>query len=190
MISITTPRLCLRTWQESDIESYLQINQDKKVIEFLANSMSHEQIQDFFKYQNQQLQDRGFMLWAAELLETGELLGFIGLNYFNLPAHFSPAVEIGWRLGSQYWGFGYATEGAKAVLDFGFNKCALDEIVAFTVPENVRSRRVMNRISMTHDSGGNFAHPKLSADHPLSIHVLYRINKSSFIQSGSFDNTI
>ncbi|HAT3869049.1 GNAT family N-acetyltransferase [Legionella pneumophila serogroup 2] len=178
MHPIKTSRLILRPWRQSDLESYFLINQDTKVLEFLPGSISKEQINDFMQYQNQQLETRGYMLWAVELQDTGELIGFTGLNYFDKPAHFSPAVEIGWRLGSQYWGFGYATEGALAALDYGFNHLGLNEIVAFTVPDNLRSRKVMERIGMTHDVDGSFAHPKLPTDHHLSKHVLYRIKKS------------
>ena len=119
--------------------------------------------------------EKGFCLWAVELKSTGEFIGFIGLNYVDWPAHFTPAVEVGWRLGSQFWGHGYATEGAKAAVDFGFKKCGLKEIVSFTVPANIRSIKVMERIGMKRDLDGDFAHPKLPDDHRLSKHILYRI---------------
>ncbi|RUQ93076.1 GNAT family N-acetyltransferase [Legionella septentrionalis] len=178
MFQIKTSRLILRPWRQSDLEPYFLINQDTKVLEFLPGSISKKQINDFMQYQNQQLEDRGYILWAAELQDTGELIGFIGLNYFDKSAHFSPAVEIGSRLGSQYWGFGYATEGALVALDYGFNHLGLNEIVAFTVQDNLRSRKVMERIEMTHDVDGSFAHPNFPTDHHLSKHVLYRIKKS------------
>lgn len=178
MHMIKTPRLILRTWCEKDNKPYYEINQDDKVLEFLPGPMSEEQINDFMQYQNQQLENRHYMLWAVELQNTGELIGFIGLNYFDKPAHFSPAVEIGWRLGSQFWGFGYATEGALACLDYGLNQLKINEIVAFTVPGNQRSRKVMEKIGMTQDTNGSFAHPKLPINHQLSEHVLYRIKKT------------
>jgi ribosomal-protein-alanine N-acetyltransferase len=84
-------------------------------------------------------------------------------------------VEIGWRLAAEYWGRGYATEGARAVLTFGFQTLALGEIVSFTVPGNVRSRQVMERIGMVHDSADDFDHPALPEEHRLRRHVLYRI---------------
>ena len=93
----------------------------------------------------------------------------------RLDAHFTPCVEIGWRLGTEHWGHGYATEGARAVLGFGFEVLGLEEIVSFTVPHNVRSRRVMERIGMTHNAADEFAHPLLPDGHPLRRHVLYRI---------------
>ncbi|KTD50500.1 acetyltransferase [Legionella rubrilucens] len=174
MHTITTTRLFLRPWHPNDSKPFFDINQDKKVLEFLPGPMSQEQINDFMQYQNAQLDKRKYMLWAAELQDTGELIGFIGLNYFDKPTHFSPAVEIGWRLGSQYWGHGYAPEGALACLDYAFKQLGLDEIVAFTVPDNARSRKVMAKIGMVQDMDGSFAHPGLSVEHRLSRHVLYR----------------
>lgn len=178
MQSIKTPRLILKPWKETDIEPLLQIHQDPRVLEFLIGPMSSDQIRDFIQNQNQQFQEKGFMIWAATLQETQKLIGFIGLNYFDKPTHFSPTVDIGWRLGSPYWGLGYATEGALAVLDYGFKIIDLNEIVAFTFPNNHRSRRVMENIGMVHDVNGSFAHPQLPIEHHLSKQVLYRIKNS------------
>ncbi|KTD37348.1 acetyltransferase [Legionella moravica] len=177
MAIIKTSRLILRPWYEQDRKPYFEINQDEKVLEFLPGAMSEVQINQFMQHQNAQFKIRHYMLWAVELQNTGELIGFIGLNYFDQPTHFSPAVEIGWRLGSQYWGYGYATEGALASLDYGFNQLKLSEIVAFTVPNNLRSRKVMEKIGMAHDINGSFAHPKLPLNHRLSQHVLYSIKR-------------
>ena len=179
---IDTERLILRTWQKKDAFDYFQINQDEKVIEFLRGPLTQSQVKDFMEHSNKQLEERGYTLWAVELKATGELIGFVGLNYTDWPAHFTPAVEIGWRLGSQYWGKGYAREAAAAVLNFGFEQCDLKEIVSFTVPANVRSIRVMENIGMKRDLSGDFAHPKLPTDHPLSLHVLYRISKPAHKQ--------
>lgn len=175
MHTISTSRLLLRPWHKTDCKPFFKINQDEKVLEFLPGAMSQAQINDFMRYQNLQLKNRHYMLWAVELKKTGQLIGFIGLNYFDKPAHFAPAVEIGWRLGSQYWGQGYAPEGALACLEYGFKQLGIDEIVAFTVPDNQRSRKVMEKIGMVQDMEGSFAHPNLPMAHRLSNHVLYRI---------------
>ncbi|NCT56545.1 MAG: GNAT family N-acetyltransferase [Legionella sp.] len=114
--------------------------------------------------------------------ETGELIGFIGLNYTDWESHFTPAVEVGWRLGSQYWGKGFASEGAKASLEYGFKQCGLKEIVSFTVPANIRSIRVMEKIGLKRDLNGDFSHPKLAADHPLSQHILYWLTADEYLQ--------
>ena len=175
MIVIETERLILRTWEASDAQAYWQINQDSKVTEFLLGPLSMQQVHEFIRNCQQCFEENKFCLFAAELKDTHELIGFIGLWIPQFEADFMPAVEIGWRLGSQYWGKGYAIEGAKAVLEYGFKKCGLKEIVSFTVPANQRSIRVMEKLGMHHDPKDVFAHPKLAPDHPLSMHVLYRM---------------
>lgn len=177
---IETERLILRTWKKEDADPYFQINQDPKVIEFLRGALTMEQVNDFILAVNNHQDRHGYTLWAAELKKTGELIGFIGLNYTDWESHFTPAVEVGWRLGSQYWSKGFATEGAKAALNFGFKQCGIKEIVSFTVPANVRSIRLMEKIGLQRDANGDFAHPKLAADHPLSRHVLYRITVDEY----------
>ena len=174
MKMIETDRLILRTWREEDAEPYFYLNQDPKVIEFLRGPLSMDQVKDFMTVTNEHQEKYGYSLWASVLKESNEFIGFIGLNYIDWKAHFTPAVEVGWRLALQYWGKGFATEGAKAALDFGFRECGLTEIVSFTVPANVRSIHVMEKIGMKRDFNGDFAHPKLPVDHPLSQHILYR----------------
>ena len=176
---IQTERLILRTWKTEDASAYYQINQDPLVIEFLRGPLTMEQVNDFITFANKQCAEIGYGLWAAEEKSSGKLIGFIGIDPIRWNAPFGPGVEIAWRLGSQFWGKGYATEGAKAALDYGFTHCGLEEIVSFTVPANVRSIRVMEKIGMQHDPQGDFAHPHLPAEHPLSKHILYRIKHPS-----------
>lgn len=180
MVIIETERLILRTWEKRDAQAYYEINQDKKVIEFLLGPLTMNQVNDFIPAVNQHQEKHGYTLWATELKKTGALIGFIGLNYVPWESHFTPGVEIGWRLGSQYWGQGYATEGAQTCLQYGFEVGKLKEIVSFTVPMNVRSLRVMQKIGLRHDVHGDFAHPKLPADHQLSKHVLYRLTAEEY----------
>lgn len=179
---IETERLLLRTWLPKDIEPYYLINQDPKVIEYLLGPLSQEKVETFITRANTQQKERGFTLWAVELKESQHLIGFIGLNYTDWESKFTPAVEIGWRLGSQYWNKGYATEGAKAALKYGFEKMGLNEIISFTVPENVRSIQIMKKIGLKRDVHSDFSHPKLSLDHKLSKHILYRITKEEYLQ--------
>jgi RimJ/RimL family protein N-acetyltransferase len=181
-IIVETKRLILRTWKNEDAEAYFQINQDPKVTEFLAGPFTMDNIYDFISRMIAQGDNHNYTLWAACLKETGGLIGFIGLNYTDWEFPFSPAVEVAWRLGSQYWGKGYATEGAKASLDYGFKKCRLNEIISFTVPINSRSIRVMEKIGLKRDLNSDFAHPKLSADHRLSQHILYRLDADAYLQ--------
>lgn len=151
---IETDRLILRTWESKDSEEYYRIKQDPKVIEFVLGSLTMQEVKDFMNVMNEQFEKLKFTVFAAEEKSTGKLIGFIGLNQPKWESHFAPCVEIGWRLGSQYWNQGYATEGAKAVLEYGFNQCGLTEIVSFTVPGNIKSIRVMEKIGMKQDMDG------------------------------------
>lgn len=121
----------------------------------------------------------GFGMYAAELRSTEAFIGFIGLNVPSFRAHFTPCVEIGWRLSPEAWGQGLATEGALAVLKYAREVLALDELVSFTVPANTRSRRVMEKLGMSHDPRDDFDHPQLPPGHPLRRHVLYRLRLDS-----------
>ncbi len=180
---IETERLILRTWKKEDAEKYFQMNQDPKVIELLRGPLTMEQVIDFISAVNNHADKHGYALYAAELKATSELIGFIGLNYIDWESHFTPAIEIAWRLGSQYWGKGFATEGAKASLEYGFKQCTLKEIVSFTVPANTRSIRVMEKIGLNRDVHGDFAHPQLPADHRLSQHILYRLTQDEYMRN-------
>jgi RimJ/RimL family protein N-acetyltransferase len=122
----------------------------------------------------------GFGYWAVELPGVAPFIGAIGLAVPNFEAHFTPAVEIGWRLAFDHWGKGYASEGARAALDFGFNTIGLDEIVAFTARINTKSRAVMERLGMHTDPKDDFHHVRLGPDHPLYHHVLYRLRREEW----------
>jgi RimJ/RimL family protein N-acetyltransferase len=121
-----------------------------------------------------ELAERGFGLWAVEVPGVAPFIGFTGLSVPHFEAPFTPCVEIGWRLAREHWGCGYAPEAARAALSFGFERLGLAEIVAFTAAGNARSRRVMEKIGMTHDPADDFEHPSLPAGHRLRRHVLYR----------------
>ena len=182
-IILETERLILRTWEGDDIDKYYRINQDPKVTEFLLITPSIEQVDEFINSMNEQFKLLNYTLFAAVEKTSNELMGFIGLNPPKWESHFTPCVEIGWRLGSKYWGRGYATEGAKAVLEYGFNECHLNEIVSFTVPENIRSMRVMEKLGMERDSDDDFNHPLVPFEHKLLKHVLYRISRHNHMKS-------
>ncbi len=122
--------------------------------------------------------ENGFFLWAVEVRASGEFIGFTGLAAPGFEAHFTPTVEIGWRLARSAWGHGYATEAARAALGFGFDEVGLDEVVSFTTVANTRSRAVMERIGMTHDPADDFDHPGLPPGDPQRPHVLYRLKPS------------
>jgi RimJ/RimL family protein N-acetyltransferase len=126
----------------------------------------------------------GYGLWAVEVPGEAEFIGFVGLALHDFEAHFTPAVEVGWRLERSYWGRGFASEAARAAVADGFDRATLDEIVSFTVPTNVRSVRVMQRLGMTHDPADDFDHPRFPVGHRLRRHVLYRLMRPATSSGG------
>jgi RimJ/RimL family protein N-acetyltransferase len=151
------------------------MNVDPKVMEFMPKLLDSEESDALVERIERHFDERGFGLMAVEVKESGEFVGFVGLSVPQFEAPFMPAVEIGWRLAAEYWGKGLATEAARETLRFGFEVVGLESVVSFTVPANVRSRRVMERIGMTHDPREDFDHPQLPVGHPLRRHVLYRV---------------
>jgi RimJ/RimL family protein N-acetyltransferase len=117
----------------------------------------------------------GFGVWAVEAPGVAPFIGFVGLEHPTFDAYFTPAVEVGWRLAAAWWGNGYATEGARAAVRYGFDEVGLDEIVSFCIPANERSWRVMERIGMSHHPQDDFDHPRFPEHHRLRRHLLYRI---------------
>jgi RimJ/RimL family protein N-acetyltransferase len=172
--------LLLRLWRDEDVAPFVALNADPAVTQFLPGPVTAAQAAQLFAAQNALYAQHGCCYFAAEIRETGELAGFVGLKYQDFAMPFAPCHEVGWRLATRHWGQGLASEGARAALRFGFERLGLDEIVSFTVTENVRSRRVMERLGMVHDPQGDFAHPALPAEHALSRHVLYRLPKAAF----------
>lgn len=144
-------------------------------MEFFPALLSREESDALIDRIEMRFVDCGFSLWAAESHQNGEFIGFIGLSVPAFQAAFTPCVEIGWRLAASYWGRGLATEGACAVADYAFATLKLPELVSLTTAENLRSRRVMEKVGMTRDPAEDFDHPSLPKGHPLRQHVLYRL---------------
>jgi RimJ/RimL family protein N-acetyltransferase len=174
---LTTARLILRRWRDSDREPFARMNADARVMEFFAEPLSREKSDVLMDRIEAHFTEHGFGLYAAELVGDGAFIGFIGLDIPRFEAPFTPCVEIGWRLAAEYWGQGLATEGAGAVANYAFRNLGLDEIVSFTVPSNTRSCRVMEKLGMTHNPADDFDHPLLPQEHPLRRHVLYRLRR-------------
>lgn len=149
--SLTTERLHLREWHESDLAEFAPICADPEVMRYIGDGRPRttEQTAQSIARMQQGIDERGFGLWAACLRDTGRLVGFVGLSVPTFLPEIMPAVEIGWRLARDRWGRGLATEGARGALDDGFTRCALDEIVSIYQPANVASGRVMEKIGMT-----------------------------------------
>jgi RimJ/RimL family protein N-acetyltransferase len=172
--AITTDRLLLRRWRHEDREPFAAMNADPRVMEFYRQRLSREESDAYIDRIEAHFENKGFGLFAAELRESGEFIGYSGLRVPGFEASFTPCVEIGWRLAAGHWGRGLATESARAALLWGFESLGLPEIVSFAVPANVRSIRVMQKLGMKRDEAGDFDHPNLPPGHPLRRHVLYR----------------
>ena len=172
---LRTERLLMRRWRDADRAPFAAMNADPVVMEFLTKPLTRVESDDFVDRIEQSFDDRGWGLWAIEVVADGAFAGFVGLWPADFEADFTPAVEIGWRLDSKFWGKGYAPEAARAALQFGFGQLALDEIVSFTAVINERSQRVMQKIGMSTDPNEDFDHPRLVDGHRLRRHVLYRI---------------
>lgn len=184
MTTLETARLILRPWKEADFEPFAAMSADPRVMETLMGPLPREQSDNLATRLKSHFEEHGFGLWAMELPGIASFIGFTGLQYVNFDAPFVPApparmVEIGWRLAHEHWGKGYASEAARASLDYAFGPLNLDEIVSFTAVTNERSRRVMSRLNMAYDPAEDFDHPRVPDGHPLKRHVLYRISRST-----------
>ena len=174
-VVLRTERLSVRRWREEDRGPFAELNADPEVMEHFPATLTREESDAIADRIESRMAEDGFGFWALEVAGSGEFVGFTGIARTRFDSHFTPAVEIGWRLGRKSWGRGYASEAAQAVLAYGFTELGLDEIVSFTAVGNVRSQAVMRRIGMAHDAAGNFEHPFVPEGHPLRLHVLYRL---------------
>jgi RimJ/RimL family protein N-acetyltransferase len=166
-------RVLLRQWRDEDREPFAALNADPEVMRHFPSTMSREQSDGMVDWASALIEERGWGLWAVEVVGGARFIGFVGLNE---PRFMPGTIEVGWRLAQEHWGHGYATEAAREAVRFGFEELGLDEIVAFTVPANTRSRRVMERLGMTRDPADDFDHPNV-AEGPLKRHVLYRLRR-------------
>ena len=178
ILLLQTQRLILRGWQQSDLEPLAQMNADAEVMKYFPAILSRQESDALVERIEKHHQVHEFALWAVEERSTSAFIGFIGLNVPTFEAHFTPTVEVGWRLAKAFWGQGYATEGARRVISYGLEVIGLTEIVSFTAQLNLRSIAVMKRLGMTHQEDDDFDHPRLPLGHPLQRHVLYRLNRN------------
>ena len=171
---LRTERLLLRQWRDSDLGPWAAMNADPLVREFFSSTLTREQSAASLDRFRADIESRGWGLWAVEVTGTGEFVGFTGFDEVDkdMPFH---GVEIGWRLARGAWGHGYATEAARACVDYGFGKLGLHEILAVAAKGNIRSRAVMRRLGMTHDPAEDFEDPTEPPGSPQRAAVLYRL---------------
>lgn len=175
MTSLHSKRLVLRPWRYEDKIPYAHMNDNPLVREHFPSLLSKEESDLEAERLSLHIDATGWGLWAVEIPEIAAFAGFIGLSEVRFSEHFTPAIEVGWRLDPTYWGKGYATEGARLALRYGFEVLELPEIISFTTRANTRSRRVMERLEMTYDPKDDFEHPLLPEGSPQRSHVLYRL---------------
>ncbi len=181
MIQYETTRLIIREWQDNDFDNYFTLNQDIEVMKHFPKTLSHEESMALIHKIKSSFKIHGFGFYTCELKDTKEFVGSVGLSVPDFNAHFTPCVEIGWRIAKKFWGQGLAVEAARKCFEIGFTQLNLNEIVAFTSSNNHKSERIMQKLGMTHNVNDDFHHPKLAKEHPLSFHVLYRITKENWL---------
>jgi RimJ/RimL family protein N-acetyltransferase len=178
--ALSSRRLCLRAWRDEDRAPFAALNADPRVMEFFPKRLDRgdsdalvDGIQDHFA-------EHGYGLWAVEVPGVAPFVGFVGLSVPRFTAHFTPCVEVGWRLAREHWGQGYATEAAGLAVARGFGSLGLPAVVSFTAVANRRSRAVMERLGMRRDPAEDFDHPLLAEGDPLRRHVLYRLGAAPY----------
>lgn len=175
---LLTARLRLRQWQDADLTPFAALNRDPAVMEHFPALLDQAASDRLAATCRTRIAEHGWGLWAAELRASGAFIGFIGLSSPAFQAPFTPCVEVGWRLAREFWGRGYAAEGARAALAFAFDRLGLDSVVSFAAVTNHKSEAVMRRIGMSFE--GQFDHPKLPPGHRLTRHVLYRLSRNAW----------
>ena len=168
-------RVRLRRWRDADRAPFAALNADPRVMEFFPTRPDRRQSDALVDRFESHFAEHGFGLWAVEVPGIAAFIGFVGLSIPGFAAHFTPCVEIGWRLAFDHWGRGYATEAARLVVAHGFGPLGLAAVVSFTSVANRRSQAVMERLGMRRDPAEDFDHLGLPDGHPLRRHVLYRL---------------
>jgi len=173
---ITTARLVLREWRDDDADPLARLHESAEMMRYLGGPMSRAACDEMLTRLRTHWETRGFGAWAVE--HEGRLAGMVGIIVPRWESRFMPCVEILWRLDPALWGRGLVTEAARASLRDGFEEHGFDEVLAFTVPKNERSWRVMERLGMTRNPDDDFDHPLVPDGDPQRRHICYRIKRS------------
>lgn len=182
---ILSERMVLRPWKDADRQPFAEMSADPSVMEYLLPLTPGEATDAWIDRQLAHLATHGYCFWAVEAKEDGAFVGAVGLLGVSYEAHFTPAVEVGWRIARPCWGRGYAPEAAASAIRFGFETLQLSEVVANTIPGNQKSRRVMAKLGMVHDTADDFDHPRVPEGHPLRRQVLYRLTRDRWLSANT-----
>lgn len=180
MTELSTERLLLRQWRPADHEPFAALNADPVVMEHFPAPLDRAQSDALIAREETRIDQRGWGLWAVEVVASARFIGFVGLAEVDLGFDWTPAVEIGWRLARSAWGRGYATEAATAALAHAFEVMGLQEVVSFTATTNTPSQAVMRRIGLRLHPASPFDHPRVEAGHVLEEHVLYHLTATDW----------
>ena len=187
IVEIKTNRLVMREWKKEDLADFALMNSDPEVMEYLPSILSEEESNDLAEKIISRMSDNGWGFWAVETIREHSFIGFVGLNEPKYELPVKPCVEIGWRLARKYWGNGYATEAGEASLKFAFDSLPVNEIYSFTSVANKKSQAVMERLQLV-NLHSNFDHPSISLTSTYREHLLYKIDKESWMEQ--HDNNI
>lgn len=182
IIEMETERLKLRQWRKGDYSAFAKINSDPDVMKYYPSVVSEEESNAMAQKFETLIANRGWGFWAVEKTEDNLFIGFVGLHEPTYVLPVTPCVEIGWRLGKEHWGCGYASEAAKASLVVAFQELNLPEVYSFTSVSNKKSEAVMERLGMS-NTNSNFEHPMIPEGNSLQEHILYKINRQSWSEN-------
>ncbi len=176
--TLKTERLLLRQWKKEDYPHFAKLNADPNVMAYYPNTLNETESNSMANRIQSLIVENKWGFWAVEIIKTKQFIGFVGLHKPTYQLPVTPCVEIGWRLATEHWGEGYATEAGKEVLEFAFKQLQLKQVYSFCSTDNQRSWAVMERLGMR-DMNNNFEHPMLPEGDPLREHVLYRITQEA-----------
>jgi len=174
---LRTERLLLRAWRDDDVEPFAALNADPVTMAHFPAPLDRAETEFMVERIVARWEKDGHGLWAVEVPDAAPFIGFIGVVRQEFPAHFTPCIEVGWRLARAHWGHGYAPEGGRECLRWGFEQQGMVEIVSMTTESNTKSRRVMEKIGLVRDPDDDFDHPGVPTTWPQRRHVLYRIDR-------------
>ena len=180
-MQLFTQRLILRSWKDSDRQSFAEMSEDADVMEYLRPLSTRDACDAWIDFQISHQSSHGFCLWALESRASGIFMGAAGLLNVSFAARFTPAVEVGWRLARPFWGQGFALEAARSALQFGFQEICLTQVVAHASVHNARSRRLMAKLGMSHDGMEDFDRAGVPEGDPLRRQVLYRLTRDAWL---------